>query len=108
MRDRTTPRDVARPAVTDAEIATVRATEVADADARRCRVRGRVSVDDTQHQPDKPNGAVAAPAAVRSTSQHRIPGEEVLARRRRSRPIAWCGSASDGAGWMGPATVALR
>ena len=93
MRDRTTPRDVARPAVPDAEITTVRATEVADADARRCRVPGRVGVDDTQHQPDKPIGAVAAPAAVRSTSQHRIPGEEVLARRRqlhaplkRSRP----------------------
>src|SRR5438477_484968 len=41
MRDRTTPRDVARPTVPDAEIATVWATEVADADARRCRVPGR-------------------------------------------------------------------
>ena len=58
-------RDVARPAIPDAEITTVRATEVADADARRCRVRGRVGVDETQHQPDKPVGAVAAPAAVR-------------------------------------------
>ena len=58
-------RDVARPAVSDAEVATVWATEVADADARSGAVRGRVGVDDTQHQPDKPIGAVAAPAAVR-------------------------------------------
>src|SRR5439155_9438080 len=43
--------------------------------------------DATRVLPGPQQHAVAAPAAVRSTSQHRIPGEEVLARRRQLHAV---------------------
>jgi hypothetical protein len=58
-------RGMARPAVGDTKVTAAGAAQVADADARRLRVRAGVLPDDREQDVDQPHTAEAAPPAVR-------------------------------------------
>jgi hypothetical protein len=62
-----------------AEVAAVRAAQVADADARRPRVRGGVRVDDPKDGADDASIPEPAPASVGLSLENGIPREEVPA-----------------------------